>query len=57
MYSSVYTFLRTAVDKSNSLMNTELTDSDFSPFIEVMNFFIYQLSYIQTALRAAFMYE
>ncbi len=53
----MYTFIRTATAKSNSLLNTELSDTDFQPFIDIMNFFIVQLGYIQTALKAAFMYD
>ena len=53
----MYSFLRVAVSKSNSLLNTELSSADIQPFIDVMNYFMNQLSYIQIALKAAFVYN
>jgi hypothetical protein len=53
----MYSFLRAAISKSNSLLNTELSNSDIQPFVDIMNYFMDQLAYIQIALKSAFMYS
>ncbi len=54
MATALYSFLRSAISKSNSLLGTELSSTDISPFVDIMDYILDELTKLQRALKYSF---
>ena len=54
MQKSLGVFLNTAIYRAIHMFNYDPTDSDLSPFLDVMNYLVDQLKLFESALRISF---